>query len=204
MWRNALGGSRDMYLATSRDGVTFPTPQKLGNGTWKLNACPMDGGGLAVSSSKILTAWRRETNVFLAEPGEPEKQVGTGKDVALALSGNRTYVAWVDGTKVEAWIDGNLEQLAENGAFPSLRPPRRRSARRVGGKRRHSNSPSAVDKSATACTKRRPIPVSPSRPLRPYGGLRQIVLDPDTPAGQVDVASRSDNCFEIDAKLWVK
>jgi len=120
MWRNCLGGARDMYLATSRDGVTFSKPQKLGNGTWHLNACPMDGGGLAVSSSHILTAWRRETNVFLAEPGKPERQVGAGKDVALALSGSRTYVAWVDGSKVEVWIDGKTEQLSGSGAFPSL------------------------------------------------------------------------------------
>ena len=120
MWRNAVGGSRDMYLATSRDGATFSTPQKLGKGTWKLNACPMDGGGLAVSSTKILTAWRRDTNVFVDEPGQPEKLVGEGKDVALALSGGKSYVAFVEGTKVEVWIDGKLEQLAENGAFPSV------------------------------------------------------------------------------------
>jgi len=120
MWRNSLAGARDMYLATSRDGVTFTTPRKLGSGTWPLNACPMDGGGLAVSASKILTAWRREGNVFLSEPGQPEKQVGTGKDVALALSGDRTYVSWVNGTKVEAWIDGKVELLSSAGAFPSL------------------------------------------------------------------------------------
>jgi len=120
MWRNAVGGSRDMYLATARDGVTFSTPQKLGEGTWKLNACPMDGGGLAVSSSEILTAWRREANVFLDQPGRPEKQIGSGKDIALALAGEKTFVAWVDGTKVESWIDGELEQLSESGAFPSL------------------------------------------------------------------------------------
>ena len=46
MWRNWLGGSRDMYLARSRDGVTFSKPEKLGTGTWQINACPMDGGGL--------------------------------------------------------------------------------------------------------------------------------------------------------------
>ena len=120
MWRNSVGGCRDMYLATSRDGVTFSAPRKLGNGTWKLNACPMDGGGLAVSSSRVLTAWRRETGVFLAEPGQPERQVGTGKDVALALNGGRTYIAWVSGTKVEAWIDGRMETLSDAGAFPSL------------------------------------------------------------------------------------
>ena len=33
MWRNWLGGSRDLYLATSRDGRTFTTAQKLGTDT---------------------------------------------------------------------------------------------------------------------------------------------------------------------------
>jgi len=47
MWRNWLGGSRDLYLSTSRDGRTFSAAQKLSTGTWKLNACPMDGGSLA-------------------------------------------------------------------------------------------------------------------------------------------------------------
>ena len=120
MWRNCVGGSRDMYLTTSRDGAAFSAPLKLGQGTWKLNACPMDGGGLAVSGSRIVTAWRREEGVFLDEPGQPERQVGTGKDVALALSGNRVYVAWVSGTKVEVWSDGKIEPLSDGGAFPSL------------------------------------------------------------------------------------
>ena len=120
MWRNSLGGARDMYMATSRDGVTFSTAEKLGRGTWQLNACPMDGGGLATSSTKVLTAWRRDGNVFLAEPGQAEQQVGTGKDVALALSGNHAYALWSNGTKLEAWNDGRLEVLSDSGAFPSL------------------------------------------------------------------------------------
>ena len=120
MWRNSLGGARDMYFATSRDGVTFSAPEKLGTGTWKLNACPMDGGGLAVSSAKILTAWRRDGDIFLTEPGQPERQVGKGKDVALALSGNRAYALWTDGTKLEAWNDGKVEVLSGAAAFPSI------------------------------------------------------------------------------------
>jgi hypothetical protein len=120
MWRNSLGGARDMYLAASRDGVSFSTPAKLGNGTWHLNACPMDGGGLAVSPAKILTAWRRDGNIFLAEPGLPEWKVGTGKDVALALSGSRAYALWSNGSKLEAWNDGKVELLSNAGAFPSL------------------------------------------------------------------------------------
>jgi hypothetical protein len=120
MWRNSLGGARDMYLSASRDGVTFPAPEKLGNGTWRIDACPMDGGGLAVSPTKTLTAWRRDGNIFLAEPGQPEWQVGTGKDVALALSGNRAYALWSNGTKLESWNDGKVDMLSNAGAFPSV------------------------------------------------------------------------------------
>jgi hypothetical protein len=122
MWRNALGGARDMYLATSQDGITFSTPEKLGNGTWQLNACPMDGGGLAVSPGKILTAWRRDGNIFLAEPGKPEQPVGAGKDVALALSGAHAYALWSNGATLEAWTGGKVSLLSSAGAFPSLCP----------------------------------------------------------------------------------
>jgi hypothetical protein len=120
MWRNSLDGSRDMYLATSADGASFASPHKLGNGTWKLNACPMDGGGLAVSGGKILTAWRRDGDVLLAEPGQGERKVGTGKDVALAVSGGRVYVSWINGSKLEVWKDGKVETLSGEGAFPAL------------------------------------------------------------------------------------
>jgi len=120
MWRNWLGGSRDMYLTRSRDGAAFSQPQKMGDGTWHLNGCPMDGGGLAVSATKTITAWRRSENVFLAEPGKPEMQIGTGKDVALALSGNRPYVTWTHGMKIEAWSDGKTQVLSNAGAYSAV------------------------------------------------------------------------------------
>src|SRR5262249_24079329 len=48
MWRNDLNGARDMYLVSSEDGGrTFGPSGKLGQGTWRLKVCPMDGGGLA-------------------------------------------------------------------------------------------------------------------------------------------------------------
>jgi BNR repeat-like domain len=120
MWRNWLGGNRDMYLARSKDGMHFSKPEKLGTGSWPLNACPMDGGGLALSGARIVTAWRRGENVFLAEAGRPETQIGVGKDVALAVSGERTYAIWVNGTAIEAWTAGKAEVLAKAGAFPSM------------------------------------------------------------------------------------
>jgi len=120
MWRNWLGGNRDMYLARSRDGMSFSRPEKLGTGSWPLNACPMDGGGMALSGGRIVTAWRRAENVFLAEPGRSETQIGVGKDVALAVTGGRTYVIWVNGTAVEVWAGGKPLVLSKTGALPSM------------------------------------------------------------------------------------
>ena len=120
MWRNWLGGNRDMYLARSRDGMRFSKPEKLGTGSWQLNACPMDGGGLAVSGGAVVTAWRRGEDVFVAEPGRAEKRIGAGKDVALAVNGEHTYVAWTNGAAIEWWNGSKIEALAKTGAFPSL------------------------------------------------------------------------------------
>jgi len=122
MWRNSFDGSRDLYLSSSHDGVSFAAPVKSGTGTWHLNACPMDGGGLAASGGKVLTAWRREGDIFLAERGRPEQKIGTGKDVALALSGGRTFAVWTGADGLAAWIDGKLEILAAEGSFAALCP----------------------------------------------------------------------------------
>jgi BNR repeat-like domain len=90
MFRNSLEGSRDLYLTTSHDGGhTFEPATKLGNGTWKLDGCPMDGGGLAVDGrGAIATVWRREKEVFFARPGKPEQRMGTGRDPAIAVGSN--------------------------------------------------------------------------------------------------------------------
>ncbi len=73
MWRNALDGSRDMYLISSHDGgKTFGGAEKQGAGTWKLNACPMDGGGVAFTAQgTVVTTWRARANdVYMAQPGK--------------------------------------------------------------------------------------------------------------------------------------
>lgn len=120
IWRNVLGGSRDFYIIKSRAQGKFGQPEKLGQGTWKINACPMDGGGLAHEGSKTVTAWRRAEDVYLAEPGHLEVKIGSGKDVAVAASRDRVWVAWVNGTKLQLWSNGSVEDVAANGAFPNL------------------------------------------------------------------------------------
>jgi len=120
MWRNWLAGSRDLYLLQSRDGFTFDQPEKLGTGTWKLNACPMDGGALAVSEGRALTSWRRGETIFLDEPGKPETAIGAGKDVALVLNGRAIYAIWTAPRGIVLWKNGQTEPLASGGAFPAI------------------------------------------------------------------------------------
>ncbi|MCX6599337.1 MAG: sialidase family protein [Acidobacteria bacterium] len=122
MWRNVVEGSRDLYAARSGDGLHFGTAQKLGTGTWKLNACPMDGGGLAVADGKVTSAWRRDSDVFLSAAGEPDQKVGTGKDVALALTRQGPVVAWTADGGIQARLPGAVApvELAKPGAFVNL------------------------------------------------------------------------------------
>lgn len=99
MWRNAIQGARDMYLARSNDGGrTFPSVEKLGAGTWKLDACPMDGGSILVGADgRPETAWMREFSVFRGRPGQVERRLGPGTQVWGATGPNGAYFAWLVG-----------------------------------------------------------------------------------------------------------
>jgi hypothetical protein len=122
MWRNKIDGSRDFYVVRVRDGKPVSTAVKQGEGTWKLNACPMDGGGIAVFNGGTITAWRREKDVYLFEPGKPEVKLATGQDVALAANAKGAYAIWTAGKVIEARIPGASAplRLSEAGAFPAL------------------------------------------------------------------------------------
>jgi hypothetical protein len=122
MWRNALGGSRDMYVGLSTDhGKTFHT-QKLGQDTWQLNACPMDGGALVLDEkSKVKTVWRRADTIYQFAPGGQETAVGKGKNPSMAYAAAGAYIAWSDGANLMLQTPGAKEPvvLAE-GSFVTL------------------------------------------------------------------------------------
>ncbi len=122
MWRNALAGMRDMYVMRSRDGIYFLPPEKQGRGEWKLDACPMDGGGLAWSQGQPVTAWRRGQEVFLARPGQAERKIGDGKDVALAAGKDGIFAVWSGPAGLQALTPAHAEarKLADEGAYPSV------------------------------------------------------------------------------------
>lgn len=96
MFRNYLNGSRDMHLIESMDGgKTFGKTRKLGDGTWKLKACPMDGGGLFMApSGAISTVWRRADTLFTARPGQPETELTTGKNAKIVTTTRGNYIVF--------------------------------------------------------------------------------------------------------------
>lgn len=98
LWRNSLAGARDMYLAASEDGgKTYSKAQKLGTGTWPLNACPMDGGAVSVDGAgKFVTTWRRDKAVFLFAEGNPEEQnLGPGEQPWVVATAEGPFAVWL-------------------------------------------------------------------------------------------------------------
>ena len=122
MWRNALGGSRDLYALRLRDGAVASAPEKQGAGTWKLDACPMDGGGIVVRNGQIASAWRREHDIYLAESGKAEMKLGAGQDVALGANPQGLYAVWSAAGGIELHRPGATENtlLSKAGAFPVI------------------------------------------------------------------------------------
>jgi hypothetical protein len=120
MWRNALGGARDMYLTRSDNGgKTFQPAQKLGTGTWFLNACPMDGGALAFNrKNDVLTLWRREQEIFLCSPGQSEQKLGDGIQCWLAVNGNTVGAVWLTqrGGQLKVSTDRKDPRIFSNNA----------------------------------------------------------------------------------------
>lgn len=124
MWRNDIGENRDMYLSRSSDGgLTFGVAEKLGSGTWKINACPMDGGGVTKSAEgKMVTVWRRGTDVYLAPEGGAETLLHAGKDPAIAANREGVFAAWSAPDGVFVRVPGKLEPvtLDHEGGFAQL------------------------------------------------------------------------------------
>lgn len=125
MWRNALKGSRDLYLTASTDGgKTFAAAQKLGTGTWPVDACPMDGGEITLNRDSVpATIWRREEQIFVAKTGA-EERVGKGRNPVIAYGAKGRYLAWQDSAEksVVLLAPGTKEpiRLGTNSAYVDL------------------------------------------------------------------------------------
>lgn len=119
-FRNWLMGARDIYYAVSTNkGKSFIAAVKSGNGSWQLNACPMDGGSLALhASGKVSAAWRRNGDVYYWTEKQAEQKLAPGRDVSMAQNQNSVYVAWHDSKKIQV-MNLNTKQITEIGTGTS-------------------------------------------------------------------------------------
>jgi len=114
MFRNWLDGNRDLYLIQSSDGGnTFGQAQKLGNGSWALNGCPMDGGKVVIDKNgNPETVWNRKGTIFSCEPGKEEKKLGEGRSCTMESVNGKNVYAWVE--------DGNIILMKSRGMKKNL------------------------------------------------------------------------------------
>ncbi len=122
MWRNHIGEARDLWLSTSNnDGMSFNAPAKLGSGTWNLNACPMDGGGVEIAGTEVHTIWRRENTLFTTAPSATkETSIGIGKNGTILIAGKQVYRAWQSNDRIFVAIDGAAPRDLGAGGYPQL------------------------------------------------------------------------------------
>jgi hypothetical protein len=123
MFRNWLAGARDLYVIRSRDGgAGFSDATKLGNGSWKLDACPMDGGAMSISErGDILTTWRRELEIYLARPGKAEQRIATGRSPMLATRGKHSVMVWQEGSDIMLRaLDADAARVVGQGRLPQV------------------------------------------------------------------------------------
>lgn len=123
MFRNWLDGNRDLYLIQSSDGGTnFGQAQKLGNGSWSLNGCPMDGGSLAVNmNGEIQTVWRRKGKIYSASPGSPEKEIGEGRGCILETVDGKNIYAWTENGELIVTNPHGMKKNLGKGQFPVIK-----------------------------------------------------------------------------------
>lgn len=123
LFRNSLNGQRDMFVASSKDAMTFSPVEALSEKTWTLKACPMDGGMLAVGGDdRVWSAYRRQDQVFLAVDGQ-ETLLGRGEQPTVARHGNGVVVLWTQGRLGDLMVrtgDGTPQRLAMQARDPVL------------------------------------------------------------------------------------
>jgi hypothetical protein len=125
MWRNSLAGARDMWMTVRPHGASsFGNAQKLGVGTWPLNACPMDGGRIvALGGGRFGAVWQRAGEVFKVSPDEPEIFVGKGNQPVAFLAPDGIAILWQQGPQL--WLQRGAAttapaKLADEARFASV------------------------------------------------------------------------------------
>lgn len=123
MFRNWLNGNRDLYLISSNDGGNnFGEAGKLGESSWALNGCPMDGGAIALSQKdKPQTVWRRHDTIFACEPGKKEIAIGRGAGCTIDNFNDKTLYVWNEAGNIVCLLPGGTKKDLGKGSNPAIK-----------------------------------------------------------------------------------
>ena len=104
MFRNNIGGSRDLHYTKSNDNaVSFSAPKKLGSGTWKIDGCPMDGGGLtSFSNNGLMSTWQREGMIYTSNSDLDEQLIGNGRAPSISGNSDNYSIVYTNGDEIMA------------------------------------------------------------------------------------------------------
>jgi len=125
LFRNSIKGNRDMYLVSSSDqGASFGAAIRLGDTPWMLNACPMDGGMLAVDGGgRLSSVWRRSQGLFAAgTDAGSESPIGNGEQPWIAGANIGFYTVWTSKREGDLLMlkpgKSQSETLSTGSSFP--------------------------------------------------------------------------------------
>ncbi|QYM78838.1 glycoside hydrolase [Horticoccus luteus] len=121
MWRNSIAGSRDLWMATRAAGAReFSVARKLGQGTWKIAGCPMDGGRIvAYGHGRFGSVWQRAGEIYFTADSGSEVLLGRGKQPVAVVCDGKVFACWQDGPNlVTAQLgQGAAAKHASNAKF---------------------------------------------------------------------------------------
>jgi hypothetical protein len=123
MFRNWLNGNRDLYIIQSSNaGNSFSQAQKLGNGNWALDGCPMDGGGIAISKNgNVETVWNRQGFIYACKAGDAERQIGKGRNCTIESVNGKNVYTWTENGNIILLKPAGKKEITGKGQLPLIK-----------------------------------------------------------------------------------
>jgi hypothetical protein len=121
-FRNVMGRDRDVWtLRLARGATKFASAAKCGKGAWRIAACPMAGPSVVVLGDDVVSAWRRESHVFLAVGARAERDLGEGTEPHLLARADGVHAFWTTKNALLHLPPGAERpmELAQGATFPS-------------------------------------------------------------------------------------
>jgi hypothetical protein len=118
-----LGNIRDMHVISSADdGNSWQQEsRKLGQQSWVINGCPVQGGALTfLADGKPAAIWARESEILSSGISSDEKRVGKGKHPSIAAGPDGAYAVW-EGASGEQAGAGAILAMTPTGKTTVLR-----------------------------------------------------------------------------------